>query len=137
VAARIPTGASLSSVPSIGSISATAVVFAPPTVSDDVDPDADADSKGEATSKQPWGKKKAPPSMVLEEDVNGYRGKHKKIAGSHKKRKGKKVFMNIQPCRSFANDNVFRTNLPLWFKFGILKSHMILYNLMIIANTKI
>lgn len=63
-------------------VSATAVVFAPPEL---VTPASDqVESKDEPNTgwrkKEGWGKKVKPPSMVLDEDVNGFK--------SHQKRKG-------------------------------------------------
>lgn len=63
-------------------VSATAVVFAPPEL---VTPANDqVDVKDESSTgwrkKEGWGKKVKPPSMVLDEDVNGFK--------THQKRKG-------------------------------------------------
>ena len=69
-------------VSSNATVSATAVVFAPPEL---VTPGNDqVDVKDEPSTgwrkKEGWGKKVKPPSMVLDEDVNGFK--------AHQKRKG-------------------------------------------------
>ncbi|KAI8999036.1 hypothetical protein BD414DRAFT_527067 [Trametes punicea] len=101
-ASRLPVGASVTvaqaTVPasaptSIATISSTAVVFAPPSL---VETSA---SKPEETSTQSqpqgqgWGRKVKPPSMVLDDDVNGFRarrgGKREGGGGKKKHKKNK------------------------------------------------
>lgn len=86
-AARLPVGAAVTSAPQPTShnatISATATIFAPPSLAE---PTNRADPEPQ---NQGWGKKVKPPSMILDEDVNGYKATHKKKAGGGKK--GKKV----------------------------------------------
>lgn len=74
-----------------GTISATAVIFAPPTLAEPL-PSVDATLESTATG---WGKKVKPPSMILDEDVNGFKGKrNQKKSGGGKK--GRKVwFLNF------------------------------------------
>ncbi|KAF9246132.1 hypothetical protein BU15DRAFT_40243 [Melanogaster broomeanus] len=82
---------------SVGSVSATAVVFAPPEL---VTPSNDrAEAKDEANTgwrkKEGWGKKVKPPSMVLDEDVNGFKTQQRRKGGGGGK-KGKKN-KSVQP----------------------------------------
>lgn len=80
---------------SAATVSATAVVFAPPELV--VPTNEQADVKDEPTTgwrkKEGWGKKVKPPSMVLDEDVNGFKAqkKRKGPGGAGGKKKGKKV----------------------------------------------
>ncbi|KAF8447492.1 hypothetical protein L210DRAFT_978761 [Boletus edulis BED1] len=87
-------------VGSTATVSATAVVFAPPEL---VTPANDqAEVKEESTTgwrkKEGWGKKVKPPSMVLDEDVNGFKAhqKRKGPGGASGKKKGKKN-KSVQP----------------------------------------
>ncbi|KAG6878732.1 hypothetical protein C0993_011547 [Termitomyces sp. T159_Od127] len=68
---RIPAGAAVTPA-----ISSTAVVFAPPAL---VEPPK------QPQEPQGWAKKVKPPSMVLDEDINGFKASH----GTKKKPKGK------------------------------------------------
>ncbi|TFK76499.1 hypothetical protein BDN72DRAFT_954227 [Pluteus cervinus] len=80
-APRIPVGASVipSTAPSVSTIlSATAVVFAPPVLVGPTDPTTTTATEPET---QGWGKKMKPPSMVLDEDVNGFRSQKKRPGG--------------------------------------------------------
>ena len=106
-AARIPIGASVlasTTIPSAGSttgLSSTAVVFAAPVLNDQVKAAAAAAAKkteastssttanaqGGASTTQGWGKKVKPPSMVLDEDVNGFKSTQKRKVGQGKKKK--------------------------------------------------
>jgi len=81
-------------------ISSTAVIFAPPSLVDtSATATADSNSQqeqqrqesaGSAPQTQGWGKKIKPPSMVLDDDVNGFKKtQHKK--NTNKKGKNKKV----------------------------------------------
>ncbi|KAI3610702.1 dna-damage-repair toleration protein [Moniliophthora roreri] len=100
---RLPVGVSLTSANATGSsastatISSTAVVFAPPTL---VEPKLTGTDGNDSASTsqlieenlppkqgQGWGKKVKPPSMVLDEDVNGFQARQKRKVG---KGKGKK-----------------------------------------------
>lgn len=89
VSASAPTPAPSALPPILGvpassnaTVSATAIVFAPPEL---VTPaNEQGDIKDEPNTgwrkKESWGKKVKPPSMVLDEDVNGFK--------AHQKRKG-------------------------------------------------
>lgn len=79
----------MTSAPST-TISATAVVVAPPTLIDvsKLAPAGPTVISGPAPShKSGWGKKVKPPSMVLDDDVNGFRGNTKRKGGGGKKNK--------------------------------------------------
>ncbi|KAG9032128.1 hypothetical protein FRB95_001834 [Tulasnella sp. JGI-2019a] len=69
--------------------SATAVISAAPVL---IDHAAVAQASTEATSSgtEGWKKKIMPPSMVLDEDVNGFKGNKGKPGGGSRKKKGKK-----------------------------------------------
>lgn len=72
------------------SISATAVVAAPPTlvdVSTPALPEPNLVPGSGSSLKSGWGKKVKPPSMVLDDDVNGFRGNPKRKGGGGKKNK--------------------------------------------------
>ncbi|SJL00329.1 uncharacterized protein ARMOST_03642 [Armillaria ostoyae] len=80
-APRLPVGAALASA----TVSSSAVIFAPPVL---VEPPKPSEPVQEPTPT--WGKKVKPPSMVLEEDVNGFRAAgQKKKGGKGKGRKHK------------------------------------------------
>ncbi|KAH7910659.1 hypothetical protein BJ138DRAFT_1126694 [Hygrophoropsis aurantiaca] len=91
-AVRLPVGAV--TTPAAGpipaaSLSTTATIFAPPqlVVSEAEQPqqpkeDESAQPKeGGWRKKEGWGKKVKPPSMILDEDVNGYKSHHKRRGG--------------------------------------------------------
>jgi hypothetical protein len=79
---RLPAGAAFTTVsadgapdiPPVGTISATAVVFAAP------EPATPA-QEPEQKATQGWGKKVKPPSMILEEDVNGFKNQTQNKGG--------------------------------------------------------
>lgn len=113
-APRLPAGASVLSsvaIPAIpgtqtGTISSTAVVFAPPSLIDTtaessavsanvhVDQNLPA-SNPTGSQTQGWGKKVKPPSMVLDEDVNGFKKSQPQRKNPNKKGKNKKVSIPI------------------------------------------
>jgi hypothetical protein len=71
-------------------MSATAVIAAPPTLVDLSKPSVPEPIplSGPGTGqKSGWGKKVKPPSMVLDDDVNGFRGNTKRKGGGGKKNK--------------------------------------------------
>lgn len=86
-APRLPVGASVLSTTTIpAGISSTAIIFAPPSL---VDTSTIASiTEPQAQPAQSWGKKLKPPSMILDEDVNGFKSNQKRKPG---KGKGKKV----------------------------------------------
>ncbi|KAI0350206.1 hypothetical protein OH77DRAFT_1091580 [Trametes cingulata] len=100
-APRLPVGASVtvaqaavvaSATTSSSTISSTAVVFAPPSL---VETPASKPEEPEAQSQpqsQGWGRKVKPPSMVLDDDVNGFKARRggKREGGGGGKKKGKK-----------------------------------------------
>ena len=86
----LPAGAQLTDVSSTATISATAVVFAEPELRT-----TEQEQPKEKEPEQPpglgWGKKIKPPSMVLDDDVNGYKSKRRNQGtGGTGKRKGRK-----------------------------------------------
>lgn len=97
---RLPVGASVTVANAAGmaaaTISSTAVVFAPPAL---VEPST---SKPEAPPQsgapgQGWGRKVKPPSMILDDDINGFKSqKGGKREGG--KKKGKKVRISPFSC---------------------------------------
>ncbi|KAF6765156.1 hypothetical protein DFP72DRAFT_333990 [Ephemerocybe angulata] len=98
-APRIPVGASLLSSTTLGStgISSTAVVFAAPVLNSQAastkTPLSSA-TQDSATTSAPssgggWGKKVKPPSMILDEDVNGFKASQKRKIGRGKPKKNK------------------------------------------------
>ncbi|KAF8163254.1 hypothetical protein B0H34DRAFT_694685 [Crassisporium funariophilum] len=90
-APRLPAGASLlSAMPGQSSgMSATAVVFAPPTLNDNSSSTPKATTQPEPAPTQGWGRKVKPPSMILDEDINGFKGTQKKRTGKGKGKKNK------------------------------------------------
>ncbi|OCH89083.1 hypothetical protein OBBRIDRAFT_836071 [Obba rivulosa] len=97
-AARLPVGAAVTTAPAAATvtaatISSTAVVFAPPSLVDLEKPKlAEPTAQSQTTG---WGKKIKPPSMILDEDVNGFKAQRggKKGGGGKKGRKHKKNIM--------------------------------------------
>ncbi|KAF9218246.1 hypothetical protein BS17DRAFT_883524 [Gyrodon lividus] len=97
--AAVPPPTPGTSVSSTATVSATAVVFAPPEL---VTPSNDqAEAKDDANigwqKKEGWGKKVKPPSMVLDEDVNGFRTHQKRKGGGGGGGKKGKKNKNLQP----------------------------------------
>ena len=100
-AARLPVGAAVTGVQGtaapVVSLSSTAVVFAPPSLVDPNAPKEKDKAPAEETTQphgQGWGRKVKPPSMVLDEDVNGFqlrKGGGGKREGGGGKKKNKKV----------------------------------------------
>ncbi|KAJ7709983.1 hypothetical protein B0H17DRAFT_1030078 [Mycena rosella] len=72
VTARLPVGAALTSTSASAVVSSTAIVFAPPAL---------VELPKDPAPEPGWGKKVKPPSMVLDEDVNGYKASHNKRKG--------------------------------------------------------
>ncbi|KAI6028824.1 hypothetical protein F5J12DRAFT_961299 [Pisolithus orientalis] len=84
---------------SSSTVSATAVIYAPPELitpnTDQAEDKEDAASAAGWRKKEGWGKKVKPPSMVLDEDINGFRTQQRQRRGGGGK-KGKKN-KNAQP----------------------------------------
>ncbi|EAU88587.2 DRT111 [Coprinopsis cinerea okayama7 len=114
-APRIPIGASVLTSTTLSTagtttattpgLSSTAVIFAPPQLKT---PEATGDTSSTVTgaattttgahtqNAQGWGKKVKPPSMVLDEDVNGFKS-HKRKVGKGKGKKNK----HVQPVNTW------------------------------------
>lgn len=117
------------------SISATAVVAAPPTLVDvSVPALPESNLVGPGSShKSGWGKKVKPPSMVLDDDVNGFRGHPKRKGGGGKK--NKKVCI-IRFSHEFTHFISFRIKMYSNWLCGILLSLTTQPDRMITMNTK-
>ena len=93
----MPVGASLSSAitSSVANISSTAVVAAAPVL---VRQEEQKEPQ-KSVQKLAWGKNIKPPSMVLDEDVNGFKKNKKNRGGGQGKGKKKKArtFLNLLP----------------------------------------
>jgi hypothetical protein len=104
------------------SISATAVVAAPPTLVDvyvPALPEPNPVGPGSGSShKSGWGKKVKPPSMVLDDDINGFRGNPKRKGGG---KKNKKVRI-IKISHEFTQLISFRIKIYSNWSYGILLS---------------
>ncbi|KAI6131861.1 hypothetical protein EV401DRAFT_2065446 [Pisolithus croceorrhizus] len=86
-------------ISSPSTVSATAVIYAPPEL---ISPNRDnVENKDDVgwRKKDGWGKKVKPPSMVLDEDVNGFKAQHRQRRGGGGK-KGKKN-KNVQPAATW------------------------------------
>ena len=91
----LPVGAQLAET----SVSATAVVAAEPVLNiPEPEKPKETEEPNEATGLG-WGKKIKPPSMVLDEDVNGFRASRKKNNAGSGKRKGKKARFTPLICK--------------------------------------
>ncbi|KAM6500569.1 hypothetical protein JOM56_003583 [Amanita muscaria] len=96
-APRIPLGASvLTTAATPSAMSSTAVVFAPPSLfqaetqpTESPSPAPAQQQQHSSAGAQPWGKKVKPPSMVLDEDVNGFKASQNRRKGGGRG-KGKK-----------------------------------------------
>ncbi|PFH54403.1 hypothetical protein AMATHDRAFT_83440 [Amanita thiersii Skay4041] len=98
-APRLPVGASVLATTAAASItpsnaaatplSSTAVVFAPPALIEPEKQTSEVAPQPAAPTTQGWGKKVKPPSMVLDEDVNGFKSTQNKKRGGGGGGKGK------------------------------------------------
>ena len=85
--ARLPAGAALTSN-TPATVSSSAVIFAPPALVDPSKPSPDAQPSSAHPTATGWGKKVKPPSMVLDEDINGFKAsRNKKKTGKGRARK--------------------------------------------------
>ncbi|THU99308.1 hypothetical protein K435DRAFT_751878 [Dendrothele bispora CBS 962.96] len=86
-APRIPVGASLATP-----LSTTAVVFAPPALVDQPKEESPS-AEEQAPTTQGWGKKVKPPSMILDDDVNGFKSSQRrgKVGKGKNAKKNKNV----------------------------------------------
>ena len=92
VTSRLPVGASIASTAPTASLSSTAVVFAPPVLVEQ------PQLKEQDAQPQGWGKKVKPPSMVLDEDINGFKSSHKRKGGRGRGKKvGEMQLLNFDP----------------------------------------
>ncbi|KAF5365689.1 hypothetical protein D9758_003207 [Tetrapyrgos nigripes] len=89
-APRLPVGASVTA-----SVSSTAVVFAPPALVETTSKEEVPPPEEPAPATQGWGKKVKPPSMVLDDDVNGFKASQRR--GKVGKGKNSKKNKNAQP----------------------------------------
>lgn len=90
-----PATATISAATPASGLSATAVVFAAPELvtTDQQEEVKDNTAQKDSTwrKKEGWGKKVKPPSMILDEDINGFKAQHKrKVGGGGGGRKGRK-----------------------------------------------
>lgn len=83
------TTTTLAQLPPNATLSATAIVSAPPVLVT-LDPTTNTITE-ESQQQQGWGKKVKPPSMVLDEDVNGFKSTGQKKRAGGGGGKGKKV----------------------------------------------
>ncbi|OSC96603.1 hypothetical protein PYCCODRAFT_1440934 [Trametes coccinea BRFM310] len=103
-APRLPVGASVTvaqaTVPatvSAATISSTAVVFAPPSLVDNTSSKQDEPAAQPQLHSQGWGRKVKPPSMILDDDVNGFKSRRggKRDGGGGKKKNKKNKFQAV------------------------------------------
>ena len=119
------------------SISATAVVAAPPTLVDvsvPALPEPTPAGPGSGSShKSGWGKKVKPPSMVLDDDINGFRGNPKRKGGGGKKNKKVRI---ITFSHAFTHFISFRIKMYSNWLCGILLRLTTQADRMITTSTK-
>jgi len=101
------------------SISTTAVIAAPPTLVDVSVPalsePTPAGPGSGSSHKSGWGKKVKPPSMVLDDDVNGFRGNPKRKGGGGKKNKKVRIITflhEVHATNFIKNKNI--QQLVVW-----------------------
>ena len=123
---RLPVGAAVAST-IIPGLSSTATISAPPTI---IQPPV-----SQAQEQKPgWGKNIKPPSMVLDEDVNGFRSKKSKSKRSEKKGKYKKACF-CHTCCPPGLMCFLRTRISL-SSYGIPLNNTILDDPMITTNIR-
>ena len=62
-------------------------MFAPPALVELTNPSEKAKEEPTVATTQGWGRKVKPPSMILDEDVNGFKNTQKKKPGKGKNKK--------------------------------------------------
>ena len=119
------------------SISTTAVVAAPPTLVDlsvPALPEPTPAGPGSG-SKSGWGKKVKPPSMVLDDDINGFRGNPKRKGGGGKKNRKVRIIAFLHEFTQVIV--LFRTKMYSNWLCGILPSLTKQADRMITMSTKL
>lgn len=114
-------------------ISATATVFAPPALVEPTQVPVASQAQDTTQSQGGWGKKIKPPSMILDEDVNGFKASHKKRAGGGKKNKKVRAYAFLV-THSDVYTRRTKTRSPLMF--GTHSSHTTLSVQTITMNIK-
>jgi splicing factor 45 len=113
-----PATATISAATPASGLSATAVVFAPPELvtTDQQEEVKDNTAQKDSTwrKKEGWGKKVKPPSMILDEDINGFKAQHKrKVGGGGGGRKGRKVCISLPNLMSSLILGMQNKNAPV------------------------
>ncbi|QRW15062.1 DNA-damage-repair/toleration protein [Ceratobasidium sp. AG-Ba] len=83
------TTTTIASTASAATVSSSAVIFAPPVSLQPPKPDVKPETSDNNNNATGWGKKIKAPSMVLDEDVNGFRAAGGKRKGGGSRKKGK------------------------------------------------
>lgn len=129
----LPAGAQITGV----SMSATAVIAAEPVLN--VPEPGKPNEADEPPTGLGWAKKIKPPSMVLDDDVNGFKINRKKNNAGSGKRKGKKARPTYLPHRAFSTClDMFdcRTKMRRLHRRGIRRSRITLPDRTITTSTK-
>jgi splicing factor 45 len=92
-------------------LSSTAVVFAPPALIDHTESSL-VSAAAQENQSSGWGKKVKPPSMVLDEDVNGYKSQRKRGGGKGKGKKVRRYRLLSMMTPSVIITITFRVKMP-------------------------